>query len=387
MNLLIVDDDPQFAEFAANVAGGAGWKVAHAAGADAFRERFRSERPQAVALDLKLGQADGVELLRWLRGEGYDGPILLISGFDARVLAAAATLGGTLGLKIAGTVQKPVRAAELRRILEEMHGTSAPLTVAMLEEAMARDEVEMHLQPVFDSGTLALHKAEALARWRHPARGLLPPSLFIPLLEASPPAMDRFTMWAIRKIADNAGVLGVADPPIKVSANLSAVNLGDLTLPDRIAAILDQTRLPPSRLVLEITESAATSDPTATMDILTRLRLKGFGLSLDDFGTGYSSLVALHRLPFTEIKIDRGFVAEMDSSHEAPTIIKTVADLAQNLKLTSVAEGVETREAGRRLRELGVAQLQGYAFGAPVPMATFAERFAPMAERRERDRT
>jgi EAL domain-containing protein (putative c-di-GMP-specific phosphodiesterase class I) len=186
-------------------------------------------------------------------------------------------------------------------------------------------------------------------------------------MERLPELMERFTLWLIgetfRLLKDLRG--GPHAPAHAI--NVSAVNLSDLTFPDRAADVVRACRAQPREVTLEVTETAATTDPLATMDILTRLRLKGFGVSLDDFGTGYSSLVALHRLPFDEIKIDRSFVAELHRSREARAIVKTVADLARNMNLVSVAEGVETEEQAARLRELGVQLLQGYHFSRPMP--------------------
>ncbi|MGQ0677914.1 MAG: EAL domain-containing protein [Rhodospirillales bacterium] len=248
-----------------------------------------------------------------------------------------------------------------------MNDVIDPITPDRAEQAMAAGEMTAYFQPVVDADTRRPVKLEALARWKHPSLGDVPPGVFVPVMERWPETMERFTFWmieeAFRLLKDLRG--GVRLPAHAV--NVSAVNLADLKFPDRAVEIVHACRAQPRDVTLEITETATTSDPVATMDILTRLRLKGFGLSLDDFGTGYSSLVALHRMPFSEIKVDRSFVAELPRSREAAAIIKTIADLARNMNLVSVAEGVETEEQAARLRELGVQLLQGYLFSRPLP--------------------
>ncbi len=371
MNMLVVDDDPEFTKLLARVAASVGWTAIQTHGPDGFREKFCSTPPDAAVIDLHLGATDGVELLRWLSTKRYQGSILIVSGFDDRVLSATENLGHSLGLNIAGVIHKPVRTDELTQTFENLRANIEPVTSERIDQAIARGEMQMHVQPVVEADTLKPVKVEALARWKHPTRGMLAPAVFIPVLERDPAAMDRFTLWAIREMMGRIDSLSASSSPLSASVNISAVNLGDLSLPDRVADVVRETGQNPARLTLEITESAATSDPTATVDILTRLRLKGFGLSLDDFGTGYSSLVALHRLPFTEIKVDKIFVDELPASREAATIIKTVADLARNIGLHCVAEGVESRAVGKQLHELGVGFLQGYAYARPVAMDEF----------------
>ena len=371
MNMLVVDDDPEFTKLLARVAASTGWTADQTHGPDGFREKFSSMPPDAVAVDLHLGATDGVELLRWLSTKGYQGPVLIMSGFDDRVLSATKNLGSSLHLNIAGLLRKPVRAAELRQTFENLRIAIEPITVDSIERAAKNGEIRMYVQPVVEADTLKPVKVEALARWKHPVRGTLPPTVFIPILERDPAAMDRFTLWAIRQVMGRIDSLSASSSPLIASVNVSAVNLSDLSLPDRIAEAVRETGQTPARLTLEITESTLAADPMATVDILTRLRLKGFGLSLDDFGTGYSSLIALHRLPFTEIKIDKCFVDELPESREAALIVKSVADLARNIGLRCVAEGVESLAVGKLLREIGGGFLQGYAYGRPMAMDEF----------------
>ena len=147
---------------------------------------------------------------------------------------------------------------------------------------------------------------------------------------------------------------------VPIAVNVSTQNLHDLMLPDRVARRMEAARMPASQLCLEITETAASRDTARMMDILTRMRLKGMELAIDDFGTGYSSLKALRLLPFSEIKIDSSFVADIATSRDSRVIVKSIIDLASNLEMKTVAEGVETADAARLLEEMNVDALQGY---------------------------
>jgi EAL domain-containing protein (putative c-di-GMP-specific phosphodiesterase class I) len=148
--------------------------------------------------------------------------------------------------------------------------------------------------------------------------------------------------------------------------------LDDSSLADRILQKVNAASVDPARLTFEVTESGAMADPSKTMEILTRMRLKGFELSIDDFGTGYSSLVQLYDLPFSELKIDRSFVADIERQEDANVIVRTLIDLAHNLSLQACAEGVETQAEWRRLMEFGCDRMQGYLFGRPMPAEDIA---------------
>ena len=154
-----------------------------------------------------------------------------------------------------------------------------------------------------------------------------------------------------------------------LAVNISAGNLHDLTLPDRLEQRLRAGAMPARHLCLEITESVAFKNAARTMDVLSRVRLKGMQLSLDDFGTGYSSLKMLRQMPFTEIKIDQSFVADATTSRDSRAIVKSIIDLAANMDMACVAEGVETEDTAALLEQLGVRDLQGYLIARPMPLA------------------
>jgi EAL domain-containing protein (putative c-di-GMP-specific phosphodiesterase class I) len=159
---------------------------------------------------------------------------------------------------------------------------------------------------------------------------------------------------------------------IQICINISGRNLCSQDFPDRMAGLLERHSVPQGALGLEITESVAMHDLDATASVLTRLRLKGFPVAIDDFGTGHSSFTALRRMPFSAIKIDKSFVGELETSEDSLTIVRSVIQLARDMHLTSVAEGVGSADAARRLTELGIDGLQGYYFSEPLPFNGFA---------------
>lgn len=379
--LLILDDEEAFGGFVARVAQDLGWAAENTATVEDFQARFRAAPPDAVTLDLQLGASDGVEQLRFLHAMRYTRPIVLISGFDSRVIDAAQQLGSSLGLMIVDGIQKPARVAAVRAVLERLgqvvaapadaspplpSGAEMPISAQHIDHALEAGEMALAYQPILTASTGQVEKLEALIRWHHPERGLVMPDEFISVGERETAVIDRLTMWVVRAAVGQYHSLRALERPIAIAVNISAKNLHSLDFPDKIDEVVRKAGLASSALTLEITESAATSDPTATMDILTRLRLKGFRLAIDDFGTGFSSLKALLRLPFSELKIDKSFVANVLTSRDALVIVKSVIDLARNMGLKTVAEGAETQPVMDRLVEFGVDYIQGYVVSRPL---------------------
>jgi EAL domain-containing protein (putative c-di-GMP-specific phosphodiesterase class I)/DNA-binding CsgD family transcriptional regulator len=213
-----------------------------------------------------------------------------------------------------------------------------------------------------------LIKLEALVRWEHPVLGEIPPADFLPIAESSLTIMDALTDWVISSAVESYQVLAARGLKVPLAVNISSGNLHDLTLPDRLEQRLRAGGMPMQHLCLEITESAAFKDVGRTMDILSRMRLKGMQISIDDFGTGYSSLRLLRQMPFSEIKIDQSFITDMTSSRDSRAIVKSIIDLAVNMEMDCVAEGVETAETADLLEQLGIRNLQGYLIARPMPI-------------------
>lgn len=240
--------------------------------------------------------------------------------------------------------------------------------------ASAAGEMVLHYQPIVDVATGRLTGAEALVRWNHPELGLLPPARFIAAAEMTGEIIP-LGDWVAREACRQGQAWLERHPdlsPFTMSVNLSSSQLRDPELPVRLAAIMEESGFPSEHLQLEITESVlATNDAP---DIVHRLRDLGVGLAIDDFGTGYSSLSSLRRFPFTVLKVDQSFVAGCATSVEDRVIVSATIGLADNLGLTSVAEGVETDEQLQVLATTGCVEAQGYLFGRPVPAGELGER-------------
>jgi EAL domain-containing protein (putative c-di-GMP-specific phosphodiesterase class I) len=234
-----------------------------------------------------------------------------------------------------------------------------------LRNAIWRDEFEIHYQPLVRSATREVCGVEALVRWRHPERGLLAPDSFIPLAEETGLIVP-LGEWILRRACLDA----VAWPAhVKLAVNLSATQLSSPGLERIVAAILDQTGLPPARLELEITESVLLENDEVNLAVLHALRGLGVAVVLDDFGTGYSSLSYLQRFPFDKLKIDRSFVRDLTSRSDSAAIVCAVTSLGKSLNILTTAEGIETEEQFSLLRATGVDQMQGYLFSRPRPKA------------------
>jgi diguanylate cyclase (GGDEF)-like protein len=233
-----------------------------------------------------------------------------------------------------------------------------------LRDAIARCQLEVHYQPFFDVKTGRRQGVEALVRWRHPVRGLIPPDLFIPLAEETG-LVVALGEWVLRQACDDA-TSWPAD--MKVAVNLSPVQFKQADLFDMIQSALRNSGLPPERLEIEVTESVLLERAAENHAFMEKLKGLGISLALDDFGTGYSSLRCLTAFPFDKIKIDKSFVDKLTKHHNSSAIISSVVTLAYGLDMSVTAEGVETLEQFERLRELGVNFVQGYLLGRPVPV-------------------
>lgn len=364
--LLIIDDEKEFGVFVAKVAVGAGFQVRMTSHPHEFKTIIAEWNPTLVALDLHMPEMDGIELLRYLAAEHRSSRIVIMSGVDGRVMDAARRVGIERGLDIAGTITKPIRAKDLRAMLE---GLKPPVLERLDEEALARaiarGDLFLQYQPKVSLGDGRLHGAEALVRWNHSSLGLVPPDRFIPLAEASG-LIDSLSRTVFTQAVIQQRKWAEQGLDLQVAINLSPLNLHRENLADDIAGLCDEHGVPTERITIEITETAAMDDALQALDTLTRLRLKGFNLSIDDFGTGFSSLTRLQRLPVNEIKVDQSFVRECLVSRDALAIAKTVIELARNMGLTSVAEGIETDDHFRLLARLGCELGQGYGIGRPM---------------------
>ena len=238
--------------------------------------------------------------------------------------------------------------------------------MAELHRAIDNEQLFLVYQPKIDLRTGQAIGLEALARWRHPEVGLIPPDQFIPMAERTG-FIKSLTIWALNEGVSQARAWRQQGFDIPVGVNLSARTLHDMNLPEQIAEILKKYGAGPEQLELEITESIIMADPAHALEILTRIKRMGVALSIDDFGTGYSSLGYLKKLPVNAVKIDKSFVINMTTDENDAMIVRSIIDLAHNLSLKVIAEGVENRNVWDRLVALGCEAAQGYYMSRPIP--------------------
>jgi diguanylate cyclase (GGDEF)-like protein/PAS domain S-box-containing protein len=236
-----------------------------------------------------------------------------------------------------------------------------------LRRAIDHEQLRLYYQPKIDLKTRRVVGVEALVRWQHPEYGFIPPDQFIGPAERTG-QIRPLTQWVLETALRQCQAWRRSGIEIGVSVNLSARNLQEAGLVERVAELLQRAGGAPNRLALEITESAIMADPNIAMEVLTRLSQMGVRLSIDDFGTGYSSLSYLKRLPVDEIKIDKSFVIGMESDENDAVIVRSTIDLAHNLGLKVIAEGVENQTLWEKLSALGCDEAQGYYMSRPLPM-------------------
>jgi len=234
-----------------------------------------------------------------------------------------------------------------------------------LPDAIDSNQLRLHYQPMIRMHDSTVTGVEALVRWQHPHKGLLFPDSFIPLAEGSG-CVEPLTRWVLDAAIKQGSLWHQQGKRLSVSVNISALILHNPVFPDIVNRLLEQSRYPAEYLKLEITESAIISDVVRATDVLTRLHELGVKISIDDFGTGYTSLAYIRRLPVDEIKIDKSFVLNMNTVSDDAVIVRTLLELARNLDLSVVAEGVEDRETWYMLAGLGCHVAQGYYMSRPI---------------------
>ena len=251
--------------------------------------------------------------------------------------------------------------------------SSSTQTLSLLTElrhAVEDGQLRLYLQPKLNLSDNTVGAAEALVRWQHPVRGLVPPMQFIPFAEQTG-FVRQLTLWMFEEVAKELPRLQAGGHPLRVAINLSTRDLLDQDFPAKLDAMMLKHNAPTNAFCLEITESAIMDDPQRAEATLNRLSERGFKLSIDDFGTGYSSLAYLKRLPVNELKIDKSFVMGMQNDESDAKIVRSTIDLAHNLGLSVVAEGVENQAILDKLVELQCDEAQGYFMSKPIPLPDF----------------
>lgn len=332
--------------------------------------------PGLAVIDLEMPGMDGIELIQHLQQKGVNMPLIVASSREASLLLSVETMIQALGMHVIGALQKPLNQAKLQSALRTFKpprsdaGQNADPAPTMCEDdlvaAVSGGQIVPYYQPKVDVQTGILKGVEALARWIHPERGMIPPDRFIPMAEKCGLIHD-LTLSMMNQAMAQAAVWHSRGLAIKVAVNLSPLSLEQPDFMARIMELVDRHALPADRVVLEITEGSVVAHKGSSLGMLARLRLKGFGLSIDDYGTGFSSMQQLARIPFTELKIDRSFVHGAHERKNLRVILQSALDMAKRLELVTVAEGIETMEDWRLLQDFGCNIGQGYLIAKPMP--------------------
>jgi EAL domain-containing protein (putative c-di-GMP-specific phosphodiesterase class I)/ActR/RegA family two-component response regulator len=348
------------------------YEAAEGAEALAVLERL-SQPPDVVLVDLDMPGMDGIEFIGHVAQQRLARAVALVSALDPALLNTVQTMARAYGLHVLGSIEKPLTLDKLRDVLlsyeERLHDVDADEDIEVgvdeLRAALARNQIEPWFQPQVEFANGKVVAVEALARWRRDGQ-VLRPAHFLSLLEREGLAqaltdtmLEQSCRW--KRHWDDRGLR------LHISVNVSTMTLADPAVADHYQQIVQDHGVDPTDVMLEITESSLMADAASGLSVLARLRLKGFGLSIDDFGTGYSSLAQLSQIPFTELKIDRGFVSGAHLQPRKRAVVEASLDLARKLNLGVVAEGVETTEDWRMLAELGCGVAQGYLIAQAVP--------------------
>lgn len=381
IQILVMDDEEDYASFIADVAQGMGMHAVVAKNLDECIQTLTVDF-NLIFLDLNIPGTDGIELLTLIQKKHPQCHIILMSGVEDRILESAEAFARSIGLSVIGRFQKTIRLADLEKLMEKCLGslsakTESKTQVAVSEFTVTREELlraikdsefVVYYQPKIDIATRGFYGVEALVRWLHPTHNLIFPDQFIGLAESFGLIDDM--SWviykkAIQEIGDLQDQLCF---PFKLSLNLSPYSLHDIDFPGKFITFIEQSSMQAENIIFEVTESSLMNELSNALAIFTRLRLKKIQLSIDDFGTGYSMMQQLKIVPANEIKIDKSFVQNIFNENSARVTVEKVIEIGHELGMKVVAEGVETREQLQFLQRHHCDIAQGYYFSKPIPI-------------------
>ncbi len=366
--LLIVESELGVCDQISNAAKDSGFDVLIKHDGEGFRESIRTQSLLALILDLGLPGEDGISMFNFLAERNLRVPIVLLSNLDTKVLGTAERIAKARGLAVVGTLRKPFTVLELETTLDALGRQCHTFTVDEFRNALLEDQLALHYQPIVEIRNKAaptIKSCEALIRWNHPRHGLLPPKDFISFVETSD-LMEDLTLYVLDEALQQAAHWQNDGYRVPVSVNVPVSFLSNDALPVWITLLLQKHAISASDLILEVTERDVVSDVNLVMETLIRIRLLGVSLSIDDFGTGHSSLRQLQQMPFSDVKIDRSFVAELPFRSDARDIVRSTIDLAHTLGLSVCAEGVESEVVLNILHDMGCEKAQGFFFCKPT---------------------
>ena len=368
--VLVIDDEEAVCELIVTVAESAGFDAISASAPAEINAALQGDF-DLVVLDLTLGLVDGIEVMSLLGRRHRGLPVILVSGADQSLLESARRIAELHKLRVIGTFAKPFSLELLQAAMREwseVSGTYDPTGPKVLVQAdLLLDSEFLHLayQPKVSTSTGEICGAEALVRWNHPEHGSVSPAVLVGIVERerrTHELLDKVMLMAARDRLQYDYLNTVPD----ISLNISVLDLDDEEMPRRALRYLSAAA-PASAWTFEVTETAPITDVTPSLAILTRLRLAGFRLAVDDFGTGTSNIERLLVAPFSELKIDRTLVDRIHSAALEPDpLVRTSIEVGHSLNLTVIAEGVETADQWRTVRDLGCDSAQGYLISQPI---------------------
>ncbi|WP_411824798.1 EAL domain-containing protein [Leptospira sp. 'Mane'] len=374
--VLILDDEPDMNEFLADVLRELDFQnIIQLIKSTSFFENY-SNKVDLILLDLFMPDMDGVEILRYLGEVKSEARILLISGFSQAVLNSAERVAKAYGLNVIGSLTKPfsvdailktiVKGRDLPKKAMPSEKKEFDFTQEEILLGIKNKEVVLYYQPQIHLQTKEISGFEALVRWIHPVHGIIFPDQFLPIVSRYN-MLAELTKHLIGDACSFFGSLVKLGIKKRVSINISVYDLVDSLLPEALIKLIEKHSLDTSQVIIELIETGKIEDHPKAMEILTRICMKGVGLSIDDFGTGFSSLDQLTKAPFGELKIDKSFIFNILNNPNTMRVVESTLHLAQQLKMEVVAEGIENKETRNLLRELGVHLGQGYYFSVPLP--------------------
>lgn len=395
IRVLVLDDDKFMLEFVSHLLRELGVNevlVAEDGAAGLFALSAQIEVVDLLICDIEMPGMDGIEFLRHIADQKYSGKVVLFSGVGADLLKAIERLAIVRGLNVIGTLTKPVTMGSLTAILEKL---SLPIQktadssqirqmfdVEEIRQALMADQITLFFQPKISASSRRVTSVECLARWHHARYGYISPDNFISIIEQNGLIND-FTRNVLKKSVQQLDIWLQNGLDLKISVNVSMANLDRFNLPEIYQEAVQDSNVPIERVTLEITEGKLGKDFAQSLDILTRIRLKGFGLSIDDFGTGYASMETLKYMPFTELKIDRIFAHNATQDLATRVILESSIKLGKAFGLNVVVEGIETQADCELVAELGCDEIQGYFIAQPMLADEFARWLCDYEKNRE----
>jgi len=366
LKILVVDDEQDMIDYITDVVEDMSFDVYSLNDPTLFSATFSNDI-DILILDLFMPNIDGIELLRLIPCVNQHVSVIFISGKNIDILHSAEKLAVEQGIQVLDALQKPFTPEELEQVLnnyspqkgENYLGHNDLPTVEELRLAVKNKQLFMHYQPQVDLSSRTVIGVEALIRWLHPVKGIISPSIFIPIAEEEG-VIEEMTTFSAQTAIQQAGLWKQQGLTLRMSINMSPKVINDLNMPEKLAYYAAKAGVESSDIMIEVTETSVTSDRCCYIDILTRLRMKGFGVSIDDFGTGYSSLQQLVQIPFSELKVDQAFVSNIVNEPEKMIITEISILLAHKLGLHVVAEGIEDEATWNALRSIDCDEGQGY---------------------------